>query len=230
MDKTLTLQPRLAAIAELIPADRPMADVGTDHAYLPVWLLLQRRIPRAIAADIVPGPLDRARQTAARYGVTERVDFRLCDGLARIRPEETDTVVIAGMGGETIAGILAAAPWTRRDKTLLLQPMSKGPELRRWLVEHGYVIRREKLVRDRGILYPILLAQGGQSPPPKPGQLTYGWAEADDPLFSDWLEELIGKTRWAVEGLERAEKRRDDARLEELRALLAALEEKRCTQ
>ena len=107
MEKELQLQPRLQCIASLVPQGARLADVGTDHGYLPVWLLQHGRIESAIASDINALPLDHARATAREYGVTERMDFRLCPGLAKIKAEECDAIAIAGMGGETIAQILA---------------------------------------------------------------------------------------------------------------------------
>ena len=140
----MELSPRLRSVAELVPRGARFADVGTDHAYLPVWLLQRGVISRAVVSDLRQGPLDRARSTAEKYGLTGRMDFRLCDGLSAIRPDEADTIAIAGMGGETVAAILAAAPWIwERDCLLLLQPMSAQPVLRQWLQAHGYAIRRE---------------------------------------------------------------------------------------
>ena len=96
-----------------MPQGAHLADVGTDHGFLPVWLRLHGRVASAIASDLRPGPLSRARENAAAWGV-DGIDFRLCDGLADIGAEECDTVVIAGMGGENIAAILSAAPLDRR--------------------------------------------------------------------------------------------------------------------
>ena len=152
--RTVELTPRLRSVAELVPRGARFADVGTDHAYLPVWLLQQGRITGAVASDLRPGPLERARGTAEKYGLTGRMDFRLCNGLSGIQPDEVNTIAIAGMGGETIAAILAAAPWTwERECLLLLQPMSAQPFLRRWLQAHGYTIRRELLSREGDTLY-----------------------------------------------------------------------------
>ena len=130
--RRLELSPRLAAIAEQVPQGARLADVGTDHAYLPAWLLLAGRISGAVATDVREGPLQRGRETARLYKVEDRMVFRCCDGLAAVEPQEADTVVIAGMGGELMARIVERAPWTR-GCTLLLQPMSAQPFLRRWL-------------------------------------------------------------------------------------------------
>ena len=124
MAKRLELTPRLQMLANWVPQGARFADIGTDHAYLPVWLMLQGRLHSAIASDLRKGPLERAKETGRTYGA-EGIDYRLANGLADIRPEETDVIAIAGMGGETIAAILEAAPWTADGQhTLLLQPMT----------------------------------------------------------------------------------------------------------
>ena len=197
----LSLPPRLAAVAALVPPGARLVDVGTDHGYLPLLLLEEGRVLSAIATDIAPGPLGRARQAAGERGTA--LDCRLCDGLAAVSPEEADTVVIAGMGGETIAGILAAAPWTREGRTLLLQPMSKAEKLRPWLTERGYAIHREVLVEDRGKLYPILLARGGHPPPLSPQEVWAGLGR-DEPLYPRYLALQIRRLRRAAAGLRRA--------------------------
>ena len=106
--KHLQLQPRLRLLADMVPQGARLADIGTDHGYLPVWLMQQGRIASAIAADIGPEPLAHARRTAEEYGTA--LDLRLCDGLRGIAAHEADTVVMAGMGGETIIHILTDSP------------------------------------------------------------------------------------------------------------------------
>ena len=121
--KELILSERLLAIAQWIRPGSRVADIGTDHGYLPIWLL--------------------------QYGLQEKLSFRLGSGLSCVVPEEIDTIVIAGMGGETILSILEAAPWTNNARyTLLLQPMTKAEVLRPWLSEHGYSFLRERLVLE----------------------------------------------------------------------------------
>ena len=165
----LELSPRLAAIAALVPQGARLADVGTDHAYLPVRLLLDGGIASVVATDVNEGPLQRGRETAERYGMGT-ILFRRCDGLADIRADEVDTVVIAGMGGDLIARILAAAPWTKQAH-LILQPMTAQEDLRRWLLENGYRIAKETLAQEGKKLYVILSATGGSSTPYTPGEL-----------------------------------------------------------
>ena len=162
MTRELSLQPRLALLASLVPQGAVLADVGTDHGYIPVCLRQRGVIDRAIASDIGREPLEHARRTAEEYGVGG-IDLRLCAGLDAIAPEECDTVLIAGMGGETIWGILAAAPWTRDGRhTLLLQPQTKIEELRLRLCENGYAVTREHLVRDKGKLYVVMTVTAGE--------------------------------------------------------------------
>ena len=204
MAKHLELTPRLGLLASWVRPGAKLADVGTDHAYLPVWLMLHGGVSSAIASDLRSGPLQRARENAEAWGVTKRLDLRLCDGLSGIGPEECDTVVIAGMGGENIAAILAAAPWTADGcHTLLLQPQSRAEALRRFLAEHGYAIAREALVRDRGFLYPVIEAGAGEM------HLTLGrqWAGADllyDPLGDRYIIEKIIQLQAAAAGSNRA--------------------------
>lgn len=180
----MELTPRLYAIAAQVPQGARLADVGTDHGYLPVWLLLHGRIETAIASDLRKGPLDRARETAQQYGQDKNMSFRLCNGLTDIAADEVDTVVIAGMGGETIAAILAAAPWTGRDKLMFLQPMTGMPQLRQWLQRHGYAILEEQIVQEGKRLYSIWTVKGGAMPLLSPAEL---WAGVNKPVRFGWI-------------------------------------------
>ncbi len=198
------LSPRLRSIADRVPPScRRLADVGTDHGYIPADLLLAGRLDRAVAADIGAEPLDRARRTAEKYAVAN-MDLRLGDGLSVLSPGEVDCIIIAGMGGDTIIQILSAAPWTREGVTLLLQPMTRAELLRPWLAENGYAIRAEALAADRGVIYPILTVTGGEMAPVTPAQAWGGVLLGDDPLWGAYLQEHILRLRKAARGLERA--------------------------
>ena len=219
----LELGPRLRAIAELVPLGcRTLADIGTDHGYIPVSLLLEERLDRAIAADIGAPPLDHARRTAGLYGVSERMDFRLGDGLAVVEPGEAEVIVIAGMGGDTITEILDAAPWSRDGPLLLLQSMSRTDVLRRWLPANGYAVCQEKLVQDKGVLYPILAVRGGETPPATEAQAQGGFLLEGDPLWGLYLAGRLLRLRRAAAGLARA---RDPALGEKRAQLLAVIGE-----
>lgn len=219
----MELTPRLQAIADRVPEGARLVDVGTDHGRLPVWLLLNGRIDRAIAADLRAGPLDRARETARQYGQTERISFRLCDGLSDVRAEETDTVVIAGMGGETIAAILKAAPWAQEDKLLLLQPMTGAPKLREWLQTNGYVILEENIVREGKKLYSIWTVTGGSMPMMAPAELWAG-KNRPGPLRKAFLDMMERKAERALQG-HRAAQSPDQAAIAQLEAVVNGLRE-----
>ena len=225
--RELALQPRLQLLADMVPAGSRLADVGTDHGYLPVYLLQRGRISRAIASDIVDGPLQHARQTAAEYEV-DGIDFRLCPGLDAIAPHEADTVVIAGMGGETIQAILTAAPWTADGShLLLLQPMTKVEYLRKWLVDNGYAFTEERLVWDKDHLYPVFAVRGGTQPPLTAAQQYGGVLLDGDPLYGAYLDERIGKLQKAVEGLQKSSAVESAVKVKKLTELCRILKEKR---
>ena len=224
MGSGLALQPRLQMISSLVPDGAKLVDVGTDHGFIPVKLLLEDRISSAIASDIGAAPLDHARKTADKYDVTDRMDFRLCDGLGAIKEEEADTIVIAGMGGDNIASILVNAPWTKDGALLLLQPMSKAEVLRRFLPENGYTVLEERLVADKGVIYPILTVRGGEMPPATDAQAWGGFLLQDDPLQIRYLEERILRLRRAAVGLEKAKDHTLQQRREEFLAVIAELE------
>ena len=156
----LRLSPRLAAIAALVPDSAYVADIGTDHGLLPIYLMRRGIVRLAIGTDISEGPLETARSNAALYGET-RVRFMQGDGLECVRPEEVNTIVLAGMGGETIAEILSKTPWVRYGAMLILQPMSRAEKLRRALYDMSLMIMHEELVEDGGRIYPILVATAG---------------------------------------------------------------------
>lgn len=199
----MELSTRLQTIADQVPRNAVLADIGTDHAYLPVWLLLNGQIRHAIAADLREGPLNRARETAAQYQVSDRISFRLCNGLSDIAADEADVIAIAGMGGETIASILQAAPWTRNDKLLLLQPMTSFPDLRSWLQENGYLIQKELIAREGKRLYSCLVVTGGAMDPLSPAELWVG-KNSDVPLRWEFLSAMEEKIRRALNGQQTA--------------------------
>lgn len=151
------LSPRLHAIAHFIQPCHCMADIGTDHAYLPVWLCLNNLCDIAIGADINQGPLARAEETVGRFSMTDRVSLRLGSGAEPLSPGEADAIVIAGMGGLLIGELLKAKPAVFASaKQILLQPMSSIPELREELYRMGYSILEEILVPEEEKLYHIL--------------------------------------------------------------------------
>ena len=224
--KQLELSSRLQLLADWVPEGATFADVGTDHGYLPVWLRLHNRVTHAIASDLRKGPLERAKETGRTYGA-DGIDYRLANGLADIRPEEAEVIAIAGMGGENIAGILEAAPWTADGKhTLLLAPHTKSEQLRRYLMEHGYMILRESLVRDRGTIYPVMEVTAGTMELAL-GQIYGGAKLLKDPLGDRYLIEKIIRLQSAVAGANRSGREADQNKANDIREILTALLEMR---
>ena len=178
-------------MARLVPARARVIDVGTDHAMIPVWLVQTGRCSHVLAADIRPGPLKNAASLLERTETEQSIRLMQTDGLRGIGPEDGDAVILAGMGGETMISILAAAPWTREEQTLLiLEPQSKKADLRRWLGNNGYMITLEQLVEDAGRIYPILTASAGSSPEYSEAELHLGKLAqiGADPLFERYLD------------------------------------------
>ena len=154
------LDKRLQAVAAFVPEGSSFADIGTDHAYLPVWLVEQGIITSAVAGDIAAGPCQAARTTVAMYGAANAIVVRQGSGLAVLTPGEADCIAICGMGGSTIISILAADMAVARSaKRLVLQPMAGVASLRRWLVEQGWRLTGEALVDDAPHFYEIICAE-----------------------------------------------------------------------
>ncbi|MDR1629463.1 MAG: class I SAM-dependent methyltransferase [Oscillospiraceae bacterium] len=150
----ITLDARLTMVAELIVPGRKIVDVGTDHGFLPAFMLLSGRSPVAVASDIGEKPLQNAQKTVRKYHLENRLRLVHSDGLAAIAPADAEEIVIAGIGGTLIARVLAATPWLREPgRHLVLQPMSRAEEVRRFLCENGFYIDREAAAADGGRLY-----------------------------------------------------------------------------
>lgn len=178
---------RLEAIGKLVPQGCVLADIGTDHAYLPVWLLEQGRIAFAIAGDIAEGPCLAAKNTVSMYGMKGRVEVRLGSGLKVLQPKEAECIAIAGMGASTMIEILSEdMPLAVEAKRLVLQPMAGAASLRRWLCQNGWSIVAEDLVEDGRHLYEIIAAERGASAGFSDAELEIGpkLMEAGHPLLA----------------------------------------------
>ena len=216
------LGPRLHMVAALVRPGGTVADIGTDHARLPVWLVLTGGCRDAVAADIRPGPLAAARRTVDEFAVADRVRLILSDGLGAVPP--TDDVVIAGMGGELIASILAAGEWVRSSAVrLVLQPMTGEEELRRYLCRAGFAIRQEAAAREGRHLYAALAAEY-DGRPWEPDALFCAAGNLtgrDGPVVRDYLLHKAAVLEKRAAGLRLSTGRRDEA--EPLETLAAAL-------
>ncbi len=159
----MRLAKRLAAVARHVPPGAAVADIGTDHAYLPLYLVRKGIACRVIAGEVNPGPYEAARSAVRAGRVANRIDLRMGDGLQVVAPGEVDVVVVAGMGGRTITDILSAGRLVlARVRRLILQPMGDLAEVRRWLVDNGWRLADEEMVCEQGRYYVIIVAEPGR--------------------------------------------------------------------
>lgn len=197
----ISLTKRLAMAADLVPQCEVLADVGTDHSYLAVWLLQSGKAQKVFASDIGEGPLRSTKETAERFGLEDTLQPILADGLNYPGAEQAEVITICGMGGETMISILSAAPWTKQNRTLILQPQSKLTELENWLKREGYSIENARLCLDAGKCYLALSVLGGG----KWVNRAEDWLLHNrDPLLDDYLSREIQKTDRALHGIKQA--------------------------
>ena len=219
----IPISKRLLCCAELIPPCGTVADVGTDHGYLGIYLLREGRCAHVIAADLREKPLASARTNAALFSVAERMEFVLSDGLHNFQPKTFDALVLAGMGGDLIANILAEAPWLEGgDYTLILQPQSAANDLRRWLGERGWAIRRERLVRDGRFLYVVMAVRPGQGRALTPGEqyVSPALRAEGDLLYPEYLARVRRALELTVAGITQSADPADLARAEYYKSAL----------
>lgn len=151
------LSKRLTAVAAMVSSGSRLADIGTDHAYVPIRLVQEGRIPGALAMDVKDGPLARAREHIREQGLEQYIQTRKSDGLVALQPGEADTVLMAGMGGLLMIRILEAGHchWQQVPEWIL-QPQSKVGEVRRFVREAGFTIEDEDFVEEDGKYYPMM--------------------------------------------------------------------------
>lgn len=221
-----TLPPRLEKIAELISNSKVMADIGTDHAYLPVSLIARGKTEFAIASDIRTGPLKRAQATVNRYGMDDCVSLRLGPGLSTVTPEDrADTLVIAGMGGMIIADILEQSEGTVNGADLvILQPMTKVAEIREYIYEKGFSHIKEYIVKEGDKLYNIISFSPEKTvnKPLLDTEKILGVDTINSEYYDEYKKRQITKLRKTIDGLRRSE---NPQGIEEKERLLAQLSE-----
>ena len=159
----IILSKRLRMNASLVTEGYRLADVGTDHGYIPIALVQEGKIPSALAMDVNPGPLKRAEQHISEYQLDSMIHTRLSDGVKQLQPAEADSVLIAGMGGALIIKILEEGKDVLKTvKELILQPQSEIDKVRHYLELAGYVIVKEDMVFEDGKYYPVMKAELGE--------------------------------------------------------------------
>jgi len=190
---------RLQTIAAMVPEGvASIADIGTDHAYLPIYLVKNNIVARAIAGDIHQGPYLSAKNAVISARLEQVISVRLGNGLEVVNPGEAEVVAIAGMGGQNIIDILRARPEViAAVKRLIVQPMIAAPAVRRWFQDNGWQIVSEQLVREDGKLYQIIAAEPGEKQSFEPILYEIGpvlW-QTRHPLLLVHIEELIAHLR-----------------------------------
>ena len=214
----IELSKRLQAVADLVSPGMRLADIGTDHAYIPIYLMENEKIPQAIAMDINKGPLERAEEHIKAHGLEHQIQTRLSDGMAKLQAGEADCAVIAGMGGALMIKILEEGRETAFQlQELVLQPQSELEKFRIYLLENGYRVLAENMVYEDGKYYPMMKVKpGGMTGENwKPEELEYGkyLLATAHPVLKQFLEREIQICHGVLESLakqdtERAKERR----------------------
>ena len=217
----MILSERLRRAASLVTKGNRLADIGTDHGFVPIFLVQEGLIPSAVAMDVNRGPLDRAAEHIAEAGLGDRIWVRLSDGLAALRQGEADTVMIAGMGGALTVRILQEGMGLLWDpaagegiRELVLQPQSELSRVRRFLESHGWSICREEMVLEDGKFYPMMQCCPGRMELTE-AQAQFGprLMEKYDPILREyllWRRVILNSNLASLErsGSPRAEDRR----------------------
>lgn len=207
----MELSKRLYAVAGLVTEGASVADIGTDHGYVPIYLMEQGIASKVIALDVNKSPLERARMHIVGHGLGEVIETRLSDGLKEVRPGEVDTMIASGMGGPLTIRILeegeAAAG---RLTSLILQPQSEIARVRRFLVENGYRIEKEDMVFEDGKYYPVMRAVHGEREAYEEWEYLYGkrLLEERHPVLGEFL---LRELRIQESILEQLARRKDSA-------------------
>ena len=201
----IPLSTRLLACAGFVHKGDRVADIGCDHGYLSIHLLTSGIARSCIASDVAEGPLQSAMRNARKFGVQENISFYLSDGVRNI-PRDFDTLVCAGMGGDTMIHILESAPWLQNEQyRLILQCQSKRPELRRWLYDHGFAVSREALAKDGKFCYPVteVIYAPGESLKGAEFYITPALRASGSPLLKEFYDRVVGGIKTSVDGLSR---------------------------
>lgn len=190
----MELSKRLEAIAELVTVTKCIADVGTDHGYLPIWLIEQNRCAKVIAMDINEGPLKRAQSNIAMHQLQKHIETRISDGLVKLEADEAQGIIIAGMGGGLTIRILSNSfPLVKHLEECILQPQSEIDKVRQYLWENNLHIVQENMIEEDGKYYPIMRVVHGSDAPYSEKELLYGRCLIRDknPILKRFLQKEI---------------------------------------
>ena len=224
----MQLSKRLQAVARLVTPGSRLADVGTDHGYVPIWLFEQGQILSAIAMDLRNGPLERAREHIQMHGLDAHIETRLSDGLDKLLPGEADSIVIAGMGGMLVVKILSQGQKLLSSvKELILQPQSDLDAVREYLHRTGFVIVKEDMIFEDGKYYPMMKAVHGENTDDRKIWFLYGrlLLENRHPVLKSYLEKEYDGCCKLLEKLSRTSTEVAKRRCEELSEKRLLIEE-----
>jgi len=209
----MLLTNRLQVIANQINEGEIVADIGTDHAYIPIYLVSHGVCHHALCSDIKTGPFEIARENVRRYQLEDKIDVRLGAGLLPYKPFEATTAVIAGMGGEIIAKILEeGATIARSTPKFVLQPMTAIDEMRQYLYQNGYNITEEHLAKEGNKFYVILTAIWEKTEVPPVEYLYIGkkLVENQDAYLPEYLSHLENTFKVAVDGMKQSKNKQEN--------------------
>ncbi len=219
----------MMAIADMVIKGGSAADIGTDHGYIPMYLLSEKICPSVILTDIAEGPIARAKANLDKYGL--KADLRVGPGLEVISDSEVSTVIIAGMGGETIMDILGKGPIKSHSfKRIILQPRTFAGELRTWLTENGFRFIDYRICREKDLLCEVFAVEPGNAEYIESENISRFLLEKGDPLLIEYLQRRIEGKENILSQLKNAKKEDKTLVLKfenELKELKDALELKR---
>ena len=217
--KEIQISRRLQSVAAFVQEGKRLADVGCDHGYIPIYLLQKKKIEKAIAMDINQGPLMRAKEHIQEWGLENYIDTRLSDGVKALKPNEVQSVVIAGTGGPLMEKILTEGNEVLQTVTeLVLQPQSEIGHFRRFLIENGYEITHEEMILEDGKYYPIMRAVHGKAKEQTEAEYLYGkkLLQNRNPVLKEFLDREQVKAEELLEKLKNSQTPSAKARISEL--------------
>ena len=223
----MELSNRLMTVASGVTKGNRLADIGTDHGYIPIYLVQEGICPSAIAMDVNQGPLDRADAHIEEYGLSDRIGTRLSNGLEKLDPSEADSIVIAGMGGALMTDILTRGIHVvKAGKEFILQPQSEIFKVRHFLHDNGYAIVNEQIVKEEGKYYFIIKAVPGQQSYDEEFLYEYGECllKEKTPLMMEYLEREMNKYQKIMESLMDNSSEASQVRRQEMRSCILKLE------
>lgn len=223
----MKLSNRLKTIASFVPEGSKIADIGTDHGYIPIHLVQEGKAKHAIAMDVRTGPLLRAKSHIAEAGLSDVIEVRLSDGLLKLNKDEADCVVIAGMGGELMIHILEEGRelWDNIP-CWVLSPQSELQKMRRFLMEQAFFVEQETMIKEDGKYYVVMRAVRTPVASTDDGrEISYRYGksllETKDPVLTEYLENEEVQLGEILKGLSKGETESAEKRMRELKTELS---------